>query len=99
MKKTHKFENAIRDIFAVRRPFGYDGISEYREDTHYKEIGFRVEEGFNAEKLFALSDLLGVTNISVTGEYENFGGCPTCGDDITKYVEIVAHDVDFERNL
>jgi hypothetical protein len=84
----YKFEDDIKELF-------YD-VSGYHENKKAKTVTFTVNDGFNAEALFKLSSLLGTATIYASPEVSrSWGGCPTCGDDLTKYIEIDATEVIF----
>lgn len=65
------FKEKIEEIFGA--------VSEYTERPSRKEVSFisdRTE--FTAERLFALSDLLGTGTIGIEAETRNGGYCETC---------------------
>lgn len=66
-----KFKAKVNEIFG--------GVSEYKENAKAKTVFFVIDRiEFNAEKLFALSDLLGTGTIGIEAETRNGGYCETC---------------------
>lgn len=62
-----KFKQQIEDLFGE--------VSEYSE---YKDkVRFKISDGFTADKLFKLSDILGTGTIDINSYYIS-GGCDTC---------------------
>ncbi len=90
IKIKWKFEDCTRKIF----PY----VEEYNESASTGTVYFRVKDEFDAEGLFLLSDLLGVRSILCrSGCEDSLSGCPTCGSDITKYIEISVTGVNFKE--
>ena len=84
----YRFEDDIKELFS--------DISGYHENKRAKTVTFTVVDGFNAESLFKLSALLGTATIYSSPQVkQSWGGCPTCGNDLTKYIEIDATEVIF----
>lgn len=70
-KSANIFEKKVYEIFS--------GIEEYTEDAKAKTVTLVIgSSGFNAEDLFALSDLLGTGFIRFYPETRSEGYCETC---------------------
>jgi hypothetical protein len=61
----------------VDKIFGY--VEEYKESPEKGTVTFELRRTeFNAEKLFALSDLLGTGTIEIEADIRYEGYCETC---------------------
>lgn len=80
----------------IRQIFGY-GVEEYKETPNKGEIYFELARTeFTAEKLFALSDLLGTGTIGIEAGTRDGGYCPTCSFEYG-VMEVTARGVDFKN--
>jgi hypothetical protein len=83
----YKFEEQVKELFS--------GVYNYSENPKIGEVYFQIRYGFNAESLFALSDLLGTGSIHSSCDGSAGGGCPTCDGDLTTWITISASGVKF----
>lgn len=93
-KKGNRFERKVREIFTtlMRDSSGYRyEVMKYRERPLKGEIRIQIDRyGLNYDKLCQLSELLGTSDISIDGDYEN-----GYYDSVDLFYELVARGVHF----